>query len=88
MDFTTSENSLLVDYDLIPVQATEYPFHRNQVWARPDEAHAARQMLRLVEEAGLARTLGRNGASLMREEFSLKAVGKRYADRLRQLRVL
>jgi glycosyltransferase involved in cell wall biosynthesis len=88
MDFTTSENSLLVDYELIPVQATEYPFHRKQVWAQPDELHAARQMLRLVVEAGLARTLGRNGAALMRDEFSPKAIGKRYADRLRQLGAL
>jgi glycosyltransferase involved in cell wall biosynthesis len=88
MDFTTSENSLLVDYELIPVQATEYPFHRKQVWAQPDELHAARQMLRLVDEAGLARTLGRNGAALMRDEFSPKAIGKRYADRLRQLGAL
>jgi glycosyltransferase involved in cell wall biosynthesis len=85
MDFTLPDNSLLVDFELIRVKPAEYPFFRGQVWAQPDEEHAAHQMRRLVEEPGLAEDLGRRGASLMRNEFSYQAVGRRYADRLREI---
>ena len=88
MDFTLPDNSLLVDYELVRVRAAEYPFHSQQVWAQPDEEHAARQMQRLLEEPGLAQKLGRRGSALMRTEFSSKAVGKRYADRLREIGAL
>ena len=88
MDFTTSDNSLLVDYELVPVKAHEYPFHRGQVWAHPDEEQAAVQMQRLLNEPQLARRLGQNGAALMRDKFGMAAVGKLYADRLKQLGAL
>jgi glycosyltransferase involved in cell wall biosynthesis len=88
MDFTLPDNSLLVDYQLVRVRALEYPFHRNQVWAQPDEDHAARQMRRLVDEPGLAKELGRRGAALMRTEYSYKPIGKRYLDRLKEIGAL
>lgn len=88
IDFTLPDNSLLVDYELIRVKAAEYPFYKQQVWADPDEEHAARQMRRLLDEPGLAHDLGRRGSALMRTEFSFKAIGKRYADRLKKIRAL
>lgn len=88
MDFTKPENSLLVDYELIRVRAGEYPFFQGQVWASPDEDHAASLMQRVVDEPGLAHELGRRGAALMRSEYSGRAVGKLYADRLREVGAL
>ena len=88
MDFTWPDNSLLVDYDLIRVRAGEYPFFQGQVWASPDEDHAASLMKRVVDEPGLAHDLGQRGAALMRGEFSARAVGKLYADRLHEVGAL
>lgn len=88
MDFTLPDNSLLVDFELIRVRPAEYPFYRDQVWAHPDEEHAARQMRRLVEEAGLADELGRRAAALLRSEFNFKAIGKLYAGRLKKIGAL
>jgi glycosyltransferase involved in cell wall biosynthesis len=88
MDFTKADNSLLVDYELIRVKPGEYPFYKNQIWAEPDEEHAARQMRRLVEEAGLARDLGRRGAALMRTEYNFTTIGRRYFERLGEIRAL
>ena len=88
VDFTLPDNSLLVDYELIKVRAGEYPFFYGQVWASPDEEHAARQMRRLVDEPGLAQELGRRGAALMRSDYSARAVGKHYFERLREIGTL
>lgn len=88
MDFTLPDNSLLVDYSLIRVRAGEYPFYKDQVWAEPDETHAAGQMRRLIEEDGLAQELGRRASALMRSEYSFKTIGKRYADRLKVISAL
>jgi glycosyltransferase involved in cell wall biosynthesis len=88
MDFTRPDNSLLVDYELIRVRAGEYPFFQGQVWASPDEDHAAALMQRVVGEPGLAHDLGRRGAALMRSDYSARAVGKLYADRLREVGAL
>jgi len=85
MDFTDADNSLLVDYELIKVKPAEYPFFKGQVWAQPDEDHAARQMRRLLDEPGLARTLGRRAARRLRTEFGSKAIGQRYHQRLTEL---
>lgn len=88
MDFTLPDNSLLVDYELIKVRAGEYPFFKGQVWASPDENHAAALMRRVVDEPGLAHDLGRRGSALMRSDYSARAVGKLYADRLSELGAL
>jgi len=88
MDFTLPENALLVDYELIKVRGGEYPFFHRQVWASPDEEHAARQMRRVVNEPGLAQELGRRGAALMRDQYSAHAVGRHYFNRLREIGAL
>lgn len=44
IDFTNSENSYLVDFDLVPVNSGEYFFSDNQVWAEANISHAAEQM--------------------------------------------
>ena len=88
MDFTLPDNSLLVDYELVRLKPMEYPFYRDQVWAQPDEEHASRQMRRLVDEPGLAQDLGRRASRFIREHFNSKTIGKRYADRLKEIQAL
>lgn len=49
MDFMNEGNSLLVDYQLVPVQPGQYPHGEGQVWAEPDVAHAAERMQQAVD---------------------------------------
>jgi glycosyltransferase involved in cell wall biosynthesis len=88
MDFTREGAALLVDYRLIPVEQGDYPFFEGQVWADPHEGHAAAQMRRLVDEPGLASGIGASGRALIEAELNFEAVGRRYADRLRELALL
>lgn len=84
-DFTTSENSLLVDYDLIDILPGQYAFPDNQRWADPHVEHAAAHMRRLFDFPDLAHTIGLKGQSYIKEYFSAEATGKIMRDRLRHL---
>lgn len=88
VDFTRPDNSLLVDYRLVDVKRDEYPFWEGQVWAEPDEAHAAAHMRRLTAEPQLGAELGRKASMLMRSEFSYCAIGARYEARLKEIGAL
>ena len=50
LDFMNVENSLLVDYTLVPVKSGEYPHGEGQVWAEPDVMHAAMLMRQVVDQ--------------------------------------
>jgi glycosyltransferase involved in cell wall biosynthesis len=85
VDFTTNDNSCLVNYRLIPVKPGEYVFPGGQVWADADVDQAAAYMRRLVEEPDYARRLGQVAASFMRQQHNSKVVGNRYLNRLKQI---
>jgi glycosyltransferase involved in cell wall biosynthesis len=87
-DFTRDDNSCLVNYHLVPVGSTGYPYAKGQVWAEPDVAHAAFHMKRLAESSTLSRTIGLAGQKTIHEEFNPVVVGARYRDRLAQLGLL
>ncbi len=46
MDFTTAENSWLVDYELIRTDEIAGPYPKGSIWALPDREHAAMLMRR------------------------------------------
>lgn len=63
MDFTNSENALLVSFELVPTVATNPAYAPadigpNQVWAEPNVQSAARCMRQLFEHPDAARALG------------------------------
>jgi glycosyltransferase involved in cell wall biosynthesis len=64
MDFMNEENSLLVDYTLVPVAGSEGGSYApekigaNQMWAEPSVEHAATQMVRLASDEELRARLG------------------------------
>jgi glycosyltransferase involved in cell wall biosynthesis len=80
-DFATSETALLVDYELVPVGAEEYPGAREQVWAEPDIDQAAAAMRRLAGDAALAARLGNAGRARIRELYDPGVIGARYLER-------
>jgi hypothetical protein len=85
MDFMSEQNSCIVQYTLCDVPAGAYPFWEGQVWAEPDVTHAASHMLRLVSEKGYARTIGEIASRHIRVNFSCRATGLRYLDRINSL---
>lgn len=85
MDFCNEETALLVPYDLIDVQAGEYPHWEGQHWADPDVEIAARMMCDLVDDPDNGRDLGKRAQIHLTSNFSYLAVGLRYGDRMRAL---
>lgn len=61
LDFTTAENSLLVDYTLAGLDRDYGVYEKGNFWAEPDTGHAAEQMRRLFENRELGRQLGARG---------------------------
>ena len=51
MDFTTDQNSLLVDYQLVPVQMNSpYQYSKGEMWAEPDIEQAGEYMKKLLKK--------------------------------------
>jgi glycosyltransferase involved in cell wall biosynthesis len=82
MEFMTADNSLLVDYRLIPVEPGAYPHWEGQVWADADIEQAAGHMIRLVDDPASGRILGAQASRHLRQYFSYRAAGLRYRARL------
>jgi glycosyltransferase involved in cell wall biosynthesis len=82
MDFMTEENSWLVDYDMIPVKAGSYPHAEGQRWADPRMAHALELMETVWRNGELARRKAERARRDMLRDFSARAIGQRYIERL------
>ena len=76
MDYMTEQNSCLVEYKLIPVQAGQYPGFENQVWADPSVDHAAYWMGRIAGDSTLAASLGNQASLAIERLYSPEVVGK------------
>lgn len=88
MDFTDARNSLLVDYRMVPVDAsTQYAYSRafagEQMWAEADVAQAAGHMSLLAEDPSLRHAMGaraRQSAESVREAYDSGIVIDRIRD--------
>ena len=58
LEFMTRENSILIDYELVPVGPGHDPYPPTARWANPDLASAAQALRRLKNDPSLARGLG------------------------------
>jgi glycosyltransferase involved in cell wall biosynthesis len=76
MDFMTSENSLLIPYELVAVGPGVEPYPPNARWAEPDIDAAAQAMRAVFEDASLARRIGDAAAESIRITNSTKAAGE------------
>lgn len=85
LDFMDHDNSLLVDYRMIPLSNGDYPYWRGQQWADPDIAHAASWMRRLFDDRDLARRIGANAAASVRRSHSREVCAAALATRLQQI---
>jgi glycosyltransferase involved in cell wall biosynthesis len=81
-DFITCETALLVDYQLVPVGAEEYPGAAGQVWAEPDIEQAADAMRKIVGDSTLAERLAVAGRARIRALYDPVTIGACYEKRL------
>ncbi len=86
-DFTSAENSLLVDYQLISVGKNCAPYNPHAKWADPDLVQAAAHMRLVAEDDSLRTRLGRAGSDFVRRELSEQAVGAKMRRRLEEARM-
>lgn len=81
-DFADESCALPVEYDLVPVEATQYPGVEGQRWADPRVDSAAEQLRTVKEQIGLMRLLGARAQARIDELFSPQKVGAKIAGHL------
>lgn len=85
MDFMDRGSAMLVDYELVPVGAGEYPYPEGQVWANADVEQAAAHMAALVDDPEAGRRLGHRASLKVRDLIGYRAAGLRYRKRLTEI---
>jgi hypothetical protein len=86
LDFMDERNSLLVNYDLVPVAAEDYPQSDGQSWAEPDIEHAAHLARAAIDDpAQTSRRVSRGFHDVIRR-MGDRPVGLRMLARLSALR--
>ena len=85
MDFMTTENSLLIDCDVMPIKEDHGPYFKGTVWADPDIDHAATLMKRITQSPDLASELGRRAAADIAVQLAPDTIGQQIARRLQDL---
>jgi glycosyltransferase involved in cell wall biosynthesis len=85
LEFTTPQNSYLVDYELREIGPDADPYPPDAVWAEPDLDQAAELMRHVYENPAEAAERGRRGAEDIRRTHSPEAAGRAMERRLREL---
>ncbi|MCT8179357.1 glycosyltransferase family 4 protein [Variovorax sp. CY25R-8] len=85
VDFMNEENSLLVDCELVTLQADVPPYSAGMEWAEPSEAHAAQLMRRVFDDRLFAAEIGSRARESALHALSVEMAGKRAAARLAEI---
>lgn len=93
LDFMTSENSLLVDYDLVPINDPTGTYTVDSKWAEPNIDSAASHMTMVFNDSAMAKKIGKLGQESMRAisasgsdvEFVEERITSIYSGLTRQL---
>jgi len=70
LEFMNSENSLLVDYTLVPLENDFGPYKKGWLWANPDVTHASSLMEKVVYQKDYAKKLGAMASSSVKKQFA------------------
>ncbi len=81
-DFMTTENSMPVGYELMPLASDIGPYRAGSLWAEANAHHAAECLLRLANDRALGAALGERAQADMAKNYSPEAIGKLYRRRL------
>jgi glycosyltransferase involved in cell wall biosynthesis len=82
MEFMREDCACLVGYSLVEVSQGAYPFGEGQKWAEPNMDEAVDYMIRLSSDREYARRIGDAASRYIRTNFSYRATGLRYMDRI------
>lgn len=85
LDFTTPENSLLVQHTFTTNTEDYGPYKIGMRWAEPDIEHAAKLMRVAFEDRDYGKTLGTRGAATISQRYGMNAVSNAIANRLNQI---
>ena len=86
-EFCNAETAYLVGYDLIGVREDEYIFvERGSHWAQPRLDEAATLMRAAFADPAASRAKGEAAATFIKANFSIEAIGQRYAAQLAEVR--
>jgi hypothetical protein len=86
LDFTTPDNSLLVQHGFSTNPEDYGPYKRGMRWAEPDIEHAAKLMQVLFQDQALAKTLGERGTDTIAEKYGADRVAEALYDRLERIK--
>jgi glycosyltransferase involved in cell wall biosynthesis len=86
LDFMTADNSLLVDYELVPIGEGFDPYPPDGAWAQPSVEHATTLMRRVFDDRGMASEIGAAAAADIRRTHSPAAAGEILGHRLELIR--
>ena len=75
-DFMNDNNSLLVDFEMVPVGKDQYPFGEGQFWAEPKISDAAEKIIWAYENKLKADKLSSNAQTYINENFSIDSISK------------
>ena len=84
LEFMKSENSWLVDHQLIPVRDGGRIYQSGE-WAEPSEEHAVRLMREVFEDRAAAQDRARHGTREVIEQLSPGVIGARMKARLDEI---
>ena len=85
LEFCNEQNCCLVNYKLIPIESDQYVMPAGQMWADPDENHAAQYMQKLVQDPVYAKEVGDHARDYMVKNFNAEIIGNKYRKRLAEL---
>ena len=88
IDFMDDTNSLLVPCELVKLGRSMPPYDADLFWAEPSVEHAAAWMRRLFEEPDWSREVGARGKASAEVKLSIKAAGRKVAQRLEEIKAL
>jgi glycosyltransferase involved in cell wall biosynthesis len=83
--FMNEDNSLLVAFEMTTIRATAKSYVRGARWAEPSIDDAAEKMRWVVQYPDAARAMAERGRSMVREQLSLEAAGRRMSKRLNEI---
>lgn len=75
-DFMRPDNSMLVDYTLIPVEEGAGPYKAGWLWAEADTAQAAQYMKKLYLDRSYAAALGEKAKQSVTEQYGAEVFQK------------
>ena len=85
LDFMDSTNSLLVDYDLMPIREGQYPSWESQFWADPHIEDAAEKLLWAYNNPKKTENISRKAEKYIHTNHSVKALSKILKEEIRKI---